>query len=32
MRENHDFINSFIDSIRKNGELEEYLKYAIKEE
>ena len=32
MSENPDFINSFIDSIRKNGELEEYLKYAIKEE
>jgi hypothetical protein len=32
MDENTDFINSFIDSIRKNGELEEYLKYAVKEE
>ena len=32
MSENPDFINSFVDSIRKNGELEEYLKYAIKEE
>ena len=32
MSENTEFIDSFIDSIRKNGELEEYLKYAIKEE
>uniref|UniRef100_A0A6C0CFN3 mRNA 5'-phosphatase n=1 Tax=viral metagenome TaxID=1070528 RepID=A0A6C0CFN3_9ZZZZ len=32
MSENPDFINSFVDSIRKNGELEEYLKYAVKEE
>jgi hypothetical protein len=32
MEENTSFINSFIDSIRKNGELEDYLKYAIKED
>ena len=32
MDENPDFIKTFIDSIRKNGELEEYLKYAVKEE
>ena len=32
MSENTDFINSFINSIRKNGELEEYLKYAVTEE
>ena len=32
MSENTEFIDSFIGSIRKNGELEEYLTYAIKEE
>ena len=33
MSENPDFINSFVDSIRKNGELEGInLKYAVKEE